>query len=72
MLRKLRFLMTDDTGQDDAMLLAIVPQRVVHKCAVVVCVKPEQRKREPAPQSGNGFHNEGLLANRNGQALSPA
>src|ERR1035441_3019526 len=58
-------------GEDDALLLAIVPQRVVHECAVVVCIKTEQGKWESAPQTGNGFHNEGLLANRNGKALSP-
>src|ERR1035441_10775927 len=58
-------------GEDDALLLAIVPQRVVHECAVVVCIKTEQGKWESAPQTGNGFHNDGLLANRNGHALSP-
>src|ERR1035438_9634805 len=26
-------------GEDNALLLAIVPQRVVHECAVVVCIK---------------------------------
>src|ERR1019366_5108351 len=46
-------------GEDDALLLAIVPQRVVHECAVVVCIKTEQGKWESAPQTGNGFHNDG-------------
>src|ERR1035437_4965664 len=59
-------------SENDALLLAIIQQRVVHECAVVVCVQSEQRKGKLGPQTSNGFYNEALLANRKSQALGPS
>src|ERR1017187_2295199 len=58
-------------GEDNALLLAILPKSIVHKCAVVICIKPEQWKGESGPQAGNGFYNQGLFPNRHGDALGP-
>jgi len=34
------------SGEDDAILLAILPQRVVHKCAVVICIDSQAGEKE--------------------------
>src|ERR1035437_9544689 len=59
-------------SEDEALRLAVVPQRVVHECAVVVCIQSEQGKGKPGPQTSNGFYNEALLSNRKSQALGPS
>ena len=47
------------------------PQRVIQECAVVVCIQPQQRKRQLRPQPLDGLHNQGLFADRQRQAFRP-
>src|ERR1700692_5108609 len=60
------------TCKNDALLLAIVPQRVVHECGIVVRIQSHQRKREPWSQAVYGFNDEYLFANRKSHALGPS
>ncbi len=62
------------TGEDDVLLLAIVPQRVIHECAVVVGIRFKQGKRQPRRSPVTASTMKCLFAKMNWEsyALAPA
>src|ERR1019366_7946261 len=59
-------------GKHDALLLAIVPQHLVHEGTVVVRIQPQQRKRYLLAQAGNSFDDESLFTHGKRDTLGPA